>query len=159
MSEPKLYDNERDIMEMDRAGNYYCRHVSPMTRESLHSKSYIAAELGWRDMQIDQLKAENERLASELRAATVYMESLRLQRELDQTRAERAANPFHGMYQDAEGEIPVTSAGQLVGRVETCGEVMVQHLCQHRPTAMFGGTAVSFESPDEYEKWMKGEIE
>ena len=106
----------------------------------------------------DQLKAENERLASELRAARVYMESLRLQRELDQARAERAANPFHGMYQDAEGKIPVTAAGQPVGRMETCGEVMIQHLCQHRPTAMFGGTAVSFESPDEYEKWMTGEI-
>jgi len=62
MSEQKLYDNERDIMEMDMAGNYYCRHVSAMTKEALHSKSDIAAELGWRDMQIDQLKAENEQL-------------------------------------------------------------------------------------------------
>lgn len=60
MSEGKRYDSERDIMEMDRAGNYYCRHVSAMTREALHSKSDIAAELGWRDMQIDQLKADNE---------------------------------------------------------------------------------------------------
>ena len=59
MTKMKLYDNERDVIEMDRAGGYYCRHVSAMTGEALHSKSDIAAELGWRDMQIDQLKADN----------------------------------------------------------------------------------------------------
>lgn len=39
-------------------GNYYCRHVSALTEESLHAKSEIAAELGWRDLQIDTLRAE-----------------------------------------------------------------------------------------------------
>ena len=42
-------------MAMDLAGNYYIRHVSAMTREGLHSKSDIAAELAWRDMEIDRL--------------------------------------------------------------------------------------------------------
>lgn len=53
---------ERDACELDEAGNYYCRHVSAMTGEGLHSKSEIAAELGWRDMQIDALLAERDAL-------------------------------------------------------------------------------------------------
>ncbi|MBS0200483.1 MAG: hypothetical protein JSR70_08540 [Proteobacteria bacterium] len=52
----KLYA-ERDTMQLDRDGNYYCRHVSAMTAEGLHSKSDIAAELAWRDRQIDELRA------------------------------------------------------------------------------------------------------
>lgn len=46
---------ERDAYELDMAGGYYCRHVSAMTREQLHSKSDIAAELGHRDMIIAEL--------------------------------------------------------------------------------------------------------
>ena len=76
MSEMERYDNERDIMEMDRAGNYYCRHVSAMTREALHSKSDIAAELGWRDMQIDQLKEHNEAIARQLEIVNGQIYSL-----------------------------------------------------------------------------------
>lgn len=49
---------ERDAMELDSAGGYYIRHISAMTREELHSKSDIAAELGFRDMEIDRLKLE-----------------------------------------------------------------------------------------------------
>lgn len=43
-------------MELDEIGGYYCRHVSAMTGENLHSKSDIAAELGHRDMLIDKYK-------------------------------------------------------------------------------------------------------
>lgn len=50
----KLYAN-RDIMKLDELGKYYCNHVSAMTREKLHDKSDIAAELGYRDYLIDQL--------------------------------------------------------------------------------------------------------
>jgi hypothetical protein len=64
MSEVKQYA-ERDLMAMDIAGNHYCRHVSAMTREQLHSKSDIAAELGWRDMKIAELKAQRDALAAE----------------------------------------------------------------------------------------------
>lgn len=64
MSEEKQYA-ERDLMAMDIAGNHYCRHVDHMTREKLHSKSDIAAELGWRDMQIAELKAQRDALAAE----------------------------------------------------------------------------------------------
>lgn len=52
----QLYDKERDAMELDQAGGFYTRHVSAMTREQLHSKSDIAAELGHRDMLISELK-------------------------------------------------------------------------------------------------------
>lgn len=46
----------RDIRALDRNGNHYCRHMSAMTGEELHSKSDIAAELAWRDHQIDKLR-------------------------------------------------------------------------------------------------------
>lgn len=45
---------DRDHMEL---GDYYVRHVSAMTGEALHSKSEIAAELAWRDREIDRLRA------------------------------------------------------------------------------------------------------
>lgn len=64
MSEIKQYA-KRDLMAMDVAGNHYCWHVDHMTREKLHSKSDIAAELGWRDMQIAKLTAERDALAAE----------------------------------------------------------------------------------------------
>ena len=44
-------------MLLDEMGGYYCKHVTAMTRENLHSKSDIAAELGHRDVQIDSLKS------------------------------------------------------------------------------------------------------
>lgn len=53
--------SERDIMELDRNGNYYTRHVSAMTSEKLHSKSDIAAELGFRDAELDRLRDQNKR--------------------------------------------------------------------------------------------------
>lgn len=59
MSYPDLYD-KRDIIELDRAGNYYCRHVEAMTREKLHMKSDIAAELGYRDLKIKEIESKLE---------------------------------------------------------------------------------------------------
>lgn len=47
---------ERDAMELDKDGGYYYRHVHAMTKEDLHCKSDIAAELAWRDREIDTLK-------------------------------------------------------------------------------------------------------
>lgn len=61
MSE-KLY-KERNVAELDTAGNYYFKHVSAMTGENLHSKSDIAAELGYRDMIIDKLNEALDRIA------------------------------------------------------------------------------------------------
>lgn len=51
MSEKKLYAR-RDSYAM---GTYYTKHVMAMTSEDLHWKSAIAAELGHRDMMIDEL--------------------------------------------------------------------------------------------------------
>lgn len=48
---------ERDIMDLDISGNHYSRHISAMTREGLHSKSDIAAELAWRDARIAELES------------------------------------------------------------------------------------------------------
>ena len=39
----------RNPMVLDKAGGYYVRHVMAMTREGLHAKSHIAAELACRD--------------------------------------------------------------------------------------------------------------
>lgn len=46
---------ERDLIGLDKVGNYYIKHVAALTREDLRSKSGIAAELGYRDMIIDKL--------------------------------------------------------------------------------------------------------
>jgi len=36
---------------------HYCRHVEAMTAEGLHEKSEIAAQLAWRDQEIERLRA------------------------------------------------------------------------------------------------------
>lgn len=64
MTEIKQY-SERDAMELDEVGGHYFRHVLAMTAEGLHSKSDIAAELGWRDMQISALHEQVRALAAE----------------------------------------------------------------------------------------------
>lgn len=46
---------ERDIEALDEFGGFYSQHIRAMTSESLHSKSAIAAELGYRDMLINEL--------------------------------------------------------------------------------------------------------
>lgn len=61
MMADKLYD-DRDIIELDKAGGHYTRHVAAMTAEGLHDKSAIAAELAWRDRRIQLLCREVARL-------------------------------------------------------------------------------------------------
>ncbi len=56
---------ERDIMDLDISGNHYSRHISAMTREGLHSKSDIAAELAWRDARIAELENSETQLIQE----------------------------------------------------------------------------------------------
>jgi hypothetical protein len=63
----KLY-TERDIIEQ---GDYYSRHTSAMTGESLDRKSDIAAELAHRDIQIDQLQARVAELYDLIKYAQV----------------------------------------------------------------------------------------
>lgn len=46
------YDLNRDPVKL---GRYYTDHVEAMTREKLHSKADIAAELAYRDLKIDVL--------------------------------------------------------------------------------------------------------
>lgn len=58
---------KRNHMQLDEAGGYYMRHVFAMIREALHSKSDIAGELAWRDMEIDRLKSELAAPAQEVR--------------------------------------------------------------------------------------------
>ena len=53
---------ERDVMALDEDGGFYYRHIDAMTGEGLHSKSDIAAELGYRDMKIEALQVENGQL-------------------------------------------------------------------------------------------------
>ena len=63
----ELLYGSRNPMELDKAGNYYCKHVMAMTAEGLHSKSDIALEIGHRDKLIDELKVA-------LRVATIAIE-------------------------------------------------------------------------------------
>ncbi len=55
---------ERNNEELDRRGGYFLRHMSAMTGDGLHSKSAIAGELGWRDMQIADLQHTLKELMS-----------------------------------------------------------------------------------------------
>ena len=72
MNKSRKYYAERDVDALDEQGGYYFRHVDAMTREGLHSKSQIAAELAFRDAEIDKLRKE---LAS--RPTTVNVEGLK----------------------------------------------------------------------------------
>ena len=58
----KLYA-ERSIEEL---WPHYIKHVSAMTGEALHDKGAIAAELAWRDAEIDRLRADNATLRTAL---------------------------------------------------------------------------------------------
>lgn len=48
----------RDVIQLDRQGKYYCKHLSAMTEYKLEKKSDIAAELAYRDFKIDRLKRQ-----------------------------------------------------------------------------------------------------
>lgn len=48
---------------------YYCNHVAAMTAEGLHEKSAIAAELAWRDKEINRLCEKVEDLEATLSAS------------------------------------------------------------------------------------------
>ena len=77
MTQEKLYA-DRDIIALDLQGGYYGMHVVAMTRESLHDKSAIAAELAFRDCRIvtlkGQIKAANDALNSMCEAANFQVE-------------------------------------------------------------------------------------
>jgi hypothetical protein len=45
-------------------GRHYMMHIDRMTVEELYSKSDIAAQLAWRDKQIEELRAEIDELLS-----------------------------------------------------------------------------------------------
>lgn len=64
----KEYTHRNDGRKLDQLGAYYMRHVSAMTGECLHSKSDIAAELAWRDSEIDRLSALISKLDAQLSA-------------------------------------------------------------------------------------------
>ncbi|MWN90987.1 hypothetical protein GQ597_09760 [Gilliamella sp. Pra-s65] len=65
----KLYSPENRFNEMFTLSypvlSHYDKHVLAMTREKLDSKSDIAAELGWRDWQIEQLNERIKELESQ----------------------------------------------------------------------------------------------
>jgi hypothetical protein len=64
---------ERDHMFLDKDGNYYSKHVLAMTKEGLHDKSDIAAELAYRDHDIAKLRELCDEMAKELQSAlTLY---------------------------------------------------------------------------------------
>ncbi|POW54652.1 hypothetical protein C3408_22660 [Candidatus Pantoea alvi] len=101
MSEEKQYA-ERDLMGMDEAGNHYCRHISAMTREGLDSKSDIAAELGWRDMQIAALQQKLEQAEGDAQVGLQLSE--RLARQLGEAQeALESEKRLSAMYKKMRG--------------------------------------------------------
>jgi hypothetical protein len=83
--------------ERDHAaqGDHYTRHVSAMTREGLHAKSAIAAELAHRDMEIERLKTDARMLRDMLRNAQTAI--CRMEREgwTGGTSCDQAAEALH----------------------------------------------------------------
>jgi hypothetical protein len=74
---------ERDIEALDDKGNFYCKHVSAMTREGLHSKVSIAAELGYRDATILDLQNEITRLRAYVQRGRDLLHPLAGNEEID----------------------------------------------------------------------------
>ena len=48
----------RNDLDLEKLEPHYTKHVGAMTSESLHSKSSIAAQLAYRDLQIERLTDE-----------------------------------------------------------------------------------------------------
>jgi hypothetical protein len=83
MSEtPKVYA-DRDHRAL---GEHYYRHISAMTGEELHAKTAIAAELAWRDAQIEAVTRERDEARAE--AASILAE-LEEQKETAQAESDR----------------------------------------------------------------------
>ena len=59
---------QRDLEALDVPVPYFSRHMAAMTDEGLFEKGAVAAELGWRDMEIDELKKKVERLRNAAKA-------------------------------------------------------------------------------------------
>jgi len=68
MSDDKKLYAERDVIGL---GDFYSRHASAMTGEQLHNKADIAAELGWRDQQIEDLQDRVNGLAANQQSVSV----------------------------------------------------------------------------------------
>lgn len=55
---------DRDIMD-EKLSGHYVTHLFAMTKEGLHDKTDIAAELAYRDMVIEDLRETIELLRSQ----------------------------------------------------------------------------------------------
>ena len=78
---------ERDTCDL---GEHYIKHVSAMTGEGLHSKAAIAAELAYRDAEIERLRAERD--------------SIKQQAEAWKQEARAQAGIVNECYQDVTGK-------------------------------------------------------
>ena len=85
----KNHYSERDIMELDDLGNHYSNHVQAMTAENLRSKMDIAAELGWRDAEIERLREE---ISAQKVISDSYMVERNRYKELAEDRLETLAD-------------------------------------------------------------------
>lgn len=62
-ADPAKHYADRDHVAL---GQRYIDHVVAMTAEGLHGKSQIAAELAWRDAEMDQLRMQLAAVSEEL---------------------------------------------------------------------------------------------
>lgn len=88
---------------------------------------------------MEEAADEIDDLLIKLSIAQSQLGALHTESAMKREMAAKAANPFHGMWQDAAGTIPVTAVGQPVGRHECDGEVLMQKFAANRPTSMGGG--------------------
>lgn len=83
------YDKNRCYQTLDEKGGYYCRHTRALTAEDLRGKHEIAAELGYRDSVIDDLKKQLEMLRRNhlnLKDVIAYVKEEECYRQIDSER-------------------------------------------------------------------------
>ncbi|AMG57714.1 hypothetical protein [Pantoea vagans] len=119
---------ERDLLEMDRAGNHYGNHVMALTAEQLHSKSDIAAELGWRDMQIAELKAQRDALQEKFDfKQNLTKQVVELQKQRDALAAENTALRSGATYFACGSEYGFDLFKDKQSAIDTCVEEIELH--------------------------------
>ena len=100
---------------------HYSRHVAAMTREKLHAKSDIAAELACRDWEIERLTAEGERKDAVIEAAKAYKQAYELCEGGISIECEAALQEALNAVSGKQCEHPVHKNPGLIAPCPECG--------------------------------------
>ncbi|WGH49593.1 hypothetical protein [Alishewanella phage vB_AspM_Slicko01] len=136
---------ERDAYELDVAGEYYATHISAMTREALHSKSDIAAELAHRDMVIAQLKAQIQSIqeTESVERVDLISANTELKAQVEQLKTmlkQQASVVIRNSYPLPDKDCPYSRAKDALDYCEkTPAECLTEHDTKAAKTAFYNG--------------------